>query len=332
MPTNPKIFVDGQEGTTGLRIHEYLAERSDLDILKIDPDKRKNAAERARLLNAADIVFLCLPEDASREAVTLVTNPATRIIDASTAFRTHPDWVYGLPELHPGQRDKLRTAKRVANPGCHATAFILSVHPLIRAGIVAPDAPLAAYSLTGYSGGGKKMIAQYEDTANAEKLRAPRPYALTMQHKHLPEMQHVAGLSQPPLFTPIVCNIYAGLCVETFLPASSLAKSVSANDVRQALTDHYQNEPFVRVLTTDNPAYRDLTLDITPCNNTNRAEILIFPPENALSPQTPPQTPQKAQNITLYTRLDNLGKGASGAAIQNMNLMLGLPETTGLIA
>jgi N-acetyl-gamma-glutamyl-phosphate reductase len=332
MSTHPKIFVDGQEGTTGLRIHEYLAARPDLDILKIDSDKRKDPAERARLLNAADLVFLCLPEDASREALTLITNPAIRVIDASTAFRTHPDWVYGLPELCPGQRDKLRAATRVANPGCHATAFILSVHPLVRAGILAPHATLAAYSLTGYSGGGKKMIAQYEDTANAEKLRAPRPYALTMQHKHLPEMQHVSGLTQPPLFTPIVCSVYAGLCVETFLPAAVLQKSVTAKEVRQVLSDHYKNEPFVHVLSPDNPAYRETTLEITPCNGTNRAEILVFGPEkSAPSPKGENQT-STSQNVTLYARLDNLGKGASGAAIQNMNLMLGMPESTGLTA
>ncbi len=226
MNKRPKIFVDGQEGTTGLRIHEYLAARTDIDILTIDSDKRKDVGERQRLLNAADVAILCLPDVASREAVALITNPETRVIDASTAFRTDPTWAYGLPELNREQRAKIRTAKRVAVPGCHASAFILSVAPLIAVGAIPKNVTLTCFSITGYSGGGKKMIAAYEQNP-APKLKGPRHYALTFHHKHLPEMQNIAGLKHPPLFTPVVCNIHSGLAVETFSPPRSWDPSTS---------------------------------------------------------------------------------------------------------
>lgn len=315
----PAIYVDGQEGTTGLRIHEYLAGRADLHVLKIDPDKRKDNAERQRLINAADIVFLCLPDAASREAVALATNPRTRFIDASTAFRTDASWAYGLPELAPGQRDKIRSATRVANPGCHATAFLLSVAPLVRAGIINPELPLTCFSLTGYSGGGKKMIADYEAVEGRNpNLGSPRHYGLTFSHKHLPEMQVQAGLKTAPMFTPVVCPVHSGLAVEVFLPVPLLARKATPADVHAVLTQAYANEPFVKVMPFPaDGALDNGFLDITACNGTNRADSFVFGHD---------------AQIAVITRLDNLGKGASGAAVQSMNLMLGLPETTALTA
>ncbi|MCL2649179.1 MAG: N-acetyl-gamma-glutamyl-phosphate reductase [Phycisphaerales bacterium] len=327
-----KIYVDGQEGTTGLRINELLAARTDIEILKIDSDKRKDTAERKRLLNAADIVFLCLPDAASREAVALVDNPQTKIIDASTAFRTDPTWVYGLPELSPTHRQKIKNASRVAVPGCHASAFILALYPLVQAGIVPPDMPITAFSLTGYSGGGKKMIAQYEAGRGVTgvhasacqippHLHAPRHYALKLTHKHLPEMQTITGLTHPPLFTPVVAPIHSGLCVETFLPTRLLKNSTTPQSIQHLLATHYANEPFIHVFpydataTTAAGALNEGFLDITACNGTNRTDLII--------------TGNPAQ-IALLARLDNLGKGASGAAIQCLNLMLALDESTGL--
>ena len=225
MSTAPKkfiVYVDGQEGTTGLRIHEMLAARPDVELLRIAPELRKDDAERARLLNAADVAFLCLPDDASRAAAKMITNPNTCLIDASTAHRTDPAWVYGLPELAPGQREALRTAKRISNPGCHATAFILLMRPLVDAGIVAHDANVTATSITGYSGGGKKMIEQYQAwharQMDGERqvdaaLSAPRPYALGLAHKHIPEMKTCSLLTRSPVFMPIVGNFYKGLTV-----------------------------------------------------------------------------------------------------------------------
>jgi len=319
-----KIYVDGQEGTTGLRINELLAARTDIEILKIDSDKRKDTAERKRLLNAADIVFLCLPDAASREAVALIDNPHTKVIDASTAFRTDPVWAYGLPELSPAHRQKIKTSTRVAVPGCHASAFILALYPLIQAGIVPPDMPITAFSLTGYSGGGKKMIAQYEpDSGIPEQLKAPRHYALKLTHKHLPEMQTITGLAHPPLFTPVVAAVHSGLCVETFLPARLLNNSPTPQSIQQLLANHYAGEKFIHVYPFDESATTagggldEGFLDITACNGTNRTDLII--------------TGNPAQ-IALLARLDNLGKGASGAAIQCLNIILGVDESTGLKA
>jgi N-acetyl-gamma-glutamyl-phosphate reductase len=216
-----KVFVDGQEGTTGLRIHEVLAGRSDVEVLRIAPELRKDQAERARLLNAADVAFLCLPDAAAKESAALVTNPKTCVIDASTAHRTAPGWAFGLPELAAGQRDALRLAKRIANPGCHATAFILLLRPLIDAGVVPRELALSATSITGYSGGGKKMIADYE--AGAPKLASPRPYALSLAHKHIPEVMAHTGLATKPVFVPVVANFYKGLAVMLPLHFSQLA-------------------------------------------------------------------------------------------------------------
>ena len=308
-------FVDGQEGTTGLRIHEYLAQRTDIEVLRIDPDKRKDPAERARLLNAADVAFLCLPDAAAREAAALVTNPNTCLIDASTAHRTAPGWAFGLPELAPGQRDLIRRSKRISTPGCLATAFIRLLRPLVDAGLVPAALPVSATSITGFSGGGKKMIEQYESGGDA-RLDSPRPYALTLAHKHLPEMTAHTGLTVTPVFMPIVGNFYKGLSVSVPLHSSQLTSGRTAEDVHAALVRHYAAEQFIRVMPLRDPAsLADGFFDVQGCNDTNRVDVFVFAGEG---------------RIVLMARLDNLGKGASGAAVQAMNLQLGLDEPTGL--
>jgi len=310
-----RVFVDGQEGTTGLRIHDYLAGRSDIEVLRIAADKRKDSAERARLLNAADVAFLCLPDAASREAAALVDNPNTCVIDASTAFRTAPGWVFGLPELAPDQRAKLRSAKRISNPGCHASAFILLVRPLVDAGIIPAGLPLSATSLTGYSGGGKKMIEQYE-TSGDPRLSAPRPYALSLAHKHLPEMTTHSGLSFAPVFMPVVGPFYKGLSVSVPLTLSQLGADVSAERVQQALEARYQDERFINVLPLRDPSSLEAGhFDVLANNDTNRVDLVVFANDTQL---------------LLMARLDNLGKGASGAAVQTMNVHLGIDEALGL--
>lgn len=310
-----KVFVDGLSGTTGLKIHERLANYSELELITVDYEKRRDPKERAKCLNAADIVFLCLPDDASREAVELITNPNTKIIDASTAFRTDFHWSYGLPELSKEHRAVIRDSKRVSNPGCHATAFNLSIYPLLYHHILPSDYPTVCYSLTGYSGGGKSLIEKYEKKdSNHNYIKAPRPYGLTLNHKHLPEMMKRSGLEQPPVFVPIVSNFYQGLAASIPLHTRLLHKSLNAKQIHELFCKHYENETFVKVMPY---AKEDLLfdggLDITACNGTNRAEICIFGNDNQGS-------------VVIMTRLDNLGKGASGAAIQNMNLMLGFPE------
>ena len=309
------IFVDGQEGTTGLRIHEMLARRNDVEVLRIAADKRKDSAERARLLNAADVAFLCLPDAAARDAAALVSNPRTCVIDASSAHRTAPNWAFGLPELAPGQRDKLRAAKRIANPGCHASAFILLLRPLVDAGLVPADALLSATSITGYSGGGKAMIAQYEAGDNA-KLQSPRPYGLALQHKHLPEILAHTGLKQAPVFMPMVANFLKGLAVSVPLHLGQLKAGASAANLQQALAAHYEGERFVKVMPLADPdSLAAGYFDVQACNDSNHCELFVF---------------ANAQQVLLMSRLDNLGKGASGAAVQSMNLHLGLDEGLGL--
>ncbi|WP_110685448.1 N-acetyl-gamma-glutamyl-phosphate reductase [Salinicola aestuarinus] len=310
-----KVYVDGQEGTTGLRLFDYLNQRSDIELLRIDSDKRRDTAERARLLNAADVAFLCLPDAASREAAALVDNPDTCLIDASSAFRTDDAWVYGLPELVAGQRDAIRASKRIANVGCHASAFILLVRPLIDAGLLSPETPLSAFSLTGYSGGGKKMIADYEADTEG-RLMAPRPYAMGQSHKHLPEMQRHTGLAAQPVFSPIVGPYLKGLSVTVPLAVSQLESGADAEALLAAYRRHYADEPFVRVMPFADEANLDAGfLDPQACNETNRVELFVF---------------GNAERLTLVSRLDNLGKGAAGAAVQNMNVHLGLDEATGL--
>lgn len=310
-----KVFVDGQEGTTGLRLLDYLAGRPDIELLRIDEARRKDSAERARFLNAADVAFLCLPDAASREAVSLVDNPNTCIIDASTAFRTDSGWTYGLPELAAGQREAIRASKRIANPGCHATAFILLVRPLVDAGLLPKDYPLSAFSLTGYSGGGKSMIAQYEAGGDA-RLKSPRPYAMPQAHKHLPEMRVQTGIAAAPVFSPIVGDFLKGLSVTVPLHVERLAAGASPQKLHEALLRHYQGERFVRVMPLDDENNLDEGfLDVQGCNDSNRADLFVF---------------GNAERVTLVARLDNLGKGAAGAAVQSMNVHIGAAEDTGL--
>ena len=311
------VFVDGQEGTTGLRIHEYLAQRRDIEVLSIAPERRKDAVERARLLNAADVAFLCLPDDAAREAAAMVTNPRTCLIDASTAHRTAPGWVFGLPELVPGQRENLRHAKRIANPGCHASAFILLLRPLVDAGLVPAALPVSATSITGYSGGGKKMIEQYQ-RGDDPRLAAPRPYALTLTHKHLPEMQVHTGLQHKPLFMPVVGSFYKGLAVSVPLALGQLAAGSTGGTIHRTLAERYAGERFVRVMPLSDPDTLEVGggfFDVMAANDSNRVDIFVFANDT---------------QALLMARLDNLGKGASGAAVQAMNVHLGVDEGLGL--
>lgn len=309
------VYVDGQEGTTGLRINEYLAQRADIEVLRIDADKRKDSAERARLLNAADVAFLCLPDAASREAAAMITNPKTCLIDASTAHRTVPGWAFGLPELSKGQRGLIRESKRIANPGCHASAFILAVRPLVDAGLLSPDALITATSITGYSGGGKSMIAEYEAGGNS-KLDAPRPYALGLAHKHLPEMMAHTGLKTAPVFMPIVAKFYKGLAVTVPLHLSQLRAGTTPQQVRDALAAHYEGERFIHVKPLrDEDTLATGFFDVQACNDTNNVDLFVFGSE---------------QQILVMARLDNLGKGASGAAVQSMNVHLRVDESLGL--
>ena len=310
-----RAFVDGQEGTTGLRIHEYLAQRSDIEVLRIDADKRKDAAERARLLNAADVAFLCLPDGAAREAAALVTNPNTCLIDASTAHRTAAGWVFGLPELAPGQRAALRATKRIANPGCHASAFIVLLRPLVDAGLLPAGLPIAATSITGYSGGGKKMIEQYQAGGDA-RLDAPRAYALGLAHKHIPEMTTHTGLATKPIFMPIVGPFYKGLAVSVPLHLSQLRAGATAEHLHAALGERYAGERFIRLMPLRDPAtLEDGAFDPQASNDSNRVDLFVFGNES---------------QVLLMARLDNLGKGASGAAVQSMNVHLGVDEGLGL--
>lgn len=311
------VFVDGQEGTTGLRIHEYLAQRADVEVLSIDADKRKDSSERARLLNAADVAFLCLPDDAAREAAALVNNPKTCLIDASTAHRVAPGWVFGLPELALEQRELIRRSKRISNPGCHASAFILLLRPLVDAGIVPAILPISATSITGYSGGGKKMIEQYQRGDDA-RLTAPRAYGLSLKHKHVPEMQLHGGLQCKPLFMPIVGNFYKGLSVSVPLHFNQLAGGTTGQAIQRAFEQRYEGERFIRVMPLRDTGVLDADggyFDVMATNDTNRVDIFVFANDS---------------QAILVSRLDNLGKGASGAAVQAMNVHLGVDEGLGL--
>lgn len=310
------VFVDGQHGTTGLKIRELLSGRSDIELIEIPGDRRKDTAAKKALLNEADIVFLCLPDDAARESVGLLENKTTRVIDGSTAHRVTGGWVYGLPELRPGQREAIRASRRITVPGCHATGFVSLLYPLVAAGIVAPDYPVSCHAVVGYSGGGKGMIADYEDNEAPAYIKLPRAYSLQLNHKHLPEMTKVVGLAQPPIFTPTVVDVYRGEIISIPLHAAHLKKKLAAAGIREVLASHYAGEPFIRVMPY--PADKHLQdgfLTFADCNGTNRLDIFVF---------------GNTERILLAARFDNLGKGASGAAVQNMNIVLGVPEATGL--
>ena len=307
-----KVYIDGQAGTTGLQIYERIGMREDLTLLRIDEDKRHDLAERKKFLNMADIVFLCLPDAGAIEAVSLIENPDVRVIDASTAHRTSDQWTYGFPEISREQRAAIAASKRVANPGCHATGLISSVAPLIRMGILPKDYPVTCYSLTGYSGGGKKMIAQYEAEDREEKLSAPGIYGLTLKHKHIPEMQKVTGLVNPPVFMPVVDDYYKGMATSVMLQNRLLNGQPTAEEICLRLQEYYAGEHFVTVMPYDP---KQGTLYANALAGTNHLQLVVCGYE---------------EQTTVTALFDNLGKGASGAAVQNMNIMLGLSETVGL--
>ena len=310
-----KIFIDGSEGTTGLRIFDRFKERDDVELLYIDSELRKDAAERARLINQSDITFLCLPDAAAKESVSLVENDAVRIIDTSTAHRTEPGWAYGFPELSPRHRDAIRQGKRVAVPGCHATGFISVVYPLIAGGILPKDYPVSAFSLTGYSGGGKKMIGEYSATARELELDAPREYALTQQHKHLKEMKAVTGIDRLPLFSPIVADYYCGMVVSVPLYTEFFAKCRNVAELTAFYADYYKGEPFIKVDETGGADLYGGMLAGNVLAGWDGLKIVVTGND---------------ERIVVSAQFDNLGKGASGAAIQCLNIMLGCDERKGL--
>ena len=319
----PKVYIDGKEGTTGLQIYDRLTARTDIELLLIDEDKRKDVEERKKLLNAADIAFLCLPDTAAIEAVGLVENPDTRIIDASTAHRTAPGWVYGFPELKPGQRQAIAGARRVANPGCHATGFISVVAPLVELGLLPEDADLSCFSLTGYSGGGKKMIAQYEGPDKTEQMCSPGIYGVTQSHKHLPEMQVICGLTKPPVFSPIVDDYYKGMATTVPFHMSQLKGTATLHEVWQAYADYYG--------TYDGKRLVYVAGDPTDPEGSIEASSKFYGAAKAGQNDLTIVVAGNDEAFTVTALFDNLGKGASGAAVQNMNLMLGLDETTSLV-
>ena len=308
----PVVYIDGKEGTTGLQIYDRLAGRQDIDLLLIDEEKRKDTEERRKLMNQADLVFLCLPDAAAIEAVTLVENPNTRIIDASTAHRVKPGWAYGFPELSKLHRQMIVESKRVANPGCHATGFISIVYPLVSMGILPAETPLSCFSLTGYSGGGKKMIAQYEAPGRDGLLDAPRQYGLGQTHKHLKEMQAITGLETAPVFCPIVADFYSGMVVTVPLFRADLQGGATADQIRQLYGDTYRG-PVVRYRSQMD---EDGFLSGAGLSGSDAMELTVAGNDD---------------RILLLARYDNLGKGASGAAIQCLNLSLGCDITEGLV-
>lgn len=308
----PKIYIDGKEGTTGLKIFSRLEGRDDIELLLIDEAKRKDYDERKKLMNAADIVFFCLPDAAAIEAANMIDNPATRVIDASTAHRTAEGWVYGFPELSPELRSAIASAKRVANPGCHASGFISTVYPLVKLGIVPEDYPLTCHSLTGYSGGGKKLIAEYEDEARDPRHESHRIYGLNLAHKHLPEIMKLCSLKRSPVFMPILGDFYAGMATTVMLHNDMLKKKLTAEEIHAALSEYYAREHFVTVAPFGGD---ESVIYASTLTGTSKMRISVYGTEE----------------LTAVTSVfDNLGKGASGAAVQNMNIMLGFDEATGL--
>ena len=310
-----KVFIDGKAGTTGLKIFERLGKRDDIEIMLIDDDKRKDNNERARLINSSDFTFLCLPDAAAKEAVSLCTNPDVRIIDASTAHRTNPDWDYGFPELSEKHRENIRNSKRVANPGCYASGFISLVYPLVKAGVLPEDYPLTAHAVSGYSGGGNKMIEILEGD-KPKDCYSPRQYALSQAHKHIPEMQAVTGLKYKPMFNPIVDDYYNGMVVTVPLVSRCLTKNYTPADIHEIMSAHYAGQHFVKVMELGGTeTLPDGFLAANTLADTNNMQIFVCGND---------------EQILLCSRFDNLGKGASGAAVQCMNIMMGIDEATGL--
>ncbi|MDR3051778.1 MAG: N-acetyl-gamma-glutamyl-phosphate reductase [Oscillospiraceae bacterium] len=309
-----QVFLDGQEGTTGLQIHARLRARQDVALLQIDPALRKDDGARRAMLARADVAILCLPDEAARQAVSWAAElPGLRVIDTSTAHRVAPGWAYGLPELSVGHRQAVAAAARIAVPGCHATGFLAAVYPLVAAGALASDAPLTCHSITGYSGGGKAMIAQYQAPDRPAAFDSPRQYALGQAHKHLPEMRVVAGLSRPPVFNPIVCDFYAGMAVSVPLHATLLQRPMGKAMLLALLRGHYAGQRFISV----HPGPEEGMLSTGTLAGTNDLRVYVCGND---------------ERLTLVSVLDNLGKGASGAAMQCMNIALGLPEDAGFHA
>ncbi len=304
--SKPTIFIDGEHGTTGLLIRELLREQTDIEVVSIAPDKRKDSAERKRLLNSVDLAILCLPDDAARESVTMIENPHVRVVDASTAHRVLPDWTFGFPEMAAGQEQRIIQSRRVSNPGCWSTCFIALVRPLIDAGLLPAEHPLSVWGVSGYSGGGRQMV---EDFESGENLSTIFTYSLKLQHKHLPEMQMYTGLSRPPLFTPAVGAYRQGMVVHVPLNLWSLPKSVTGQQIFDCLNTHYAGKQHVNVTMFGGEPPAELNPEAL--NGTNQMDLFVF--ENA-----------KNQQAVLIARLDNLGKGAGRAALQNARLMLGL--------
>ena len=310
-----KIFIDGSEGTTGLRIFERFQNRTDIELLKIPTEQRKDADVRKKFINESDITFLCLPDAAAIEAVSLVENPNVRIIDASTAHRTLPDWSYGFPELSPGHREAIATGKRIAVPGCYASGFMAIVYPLVKLGIASADYMFACNAVSGYSGAGKKAIAQYEDAGREKAFDAPRLYAMGQMHKHLKEMQAIPGLKAMPNFQPFVCDYYCGMIVNIPLQVSLLKKKVTAENVRELLSEYYKDTKMVKVMPFVQTGTDDGFLPANKLAGFDFMEIYVAGND---------------ERISISACFDNLGKGASGAAVQCMNIMLGCEETFGL--
>jgi N-acetyl-gamma-glutamyl-phosphate reductase len=316
----PKVYIDGEVGTTGLRIRQWLSHRTDIELLSISGPRRKDALARRERILESDVTILCLPDEAAREAVSWVDGSRPRLIDASTAHRVAAGWVYGLPELCPGQRAAIANAQFVSNPGCYAGAFLLLVRPLVESGRLSKDIAPVVHALSGYSGGGRSLIQRWEDAERGlASLPYEAPYAYTRVHKHVPEMLQFSGLRVPPQFLPAVGPFACGMRVQVPIPATSLPPGTDATEIWQALHDRYVGEPFVRVAPFLEPAEPDEhAFDPRQCNDTNRIELHVLA--------------HPSGHVLLMGILDNLGKGASGTAIQSLNLMLGLPEITGLVA
>ncbi len=306
----PAVFIDGEAGTTGLQIQARLRGRPDIELVSIDHDKRKDPAERKRMLNAADLAILCLPDDAAREAVSLIDNPSTRVIDPSTAHRVNPDWAYGFPEMAAGQMERIRASKRVSNPGCYPTGAIALIRPLTDAGIMSADHPVMVNAISGYSGAGKSLIDVYEGRSTAKPKHAFLAYALELKHKHLPEMKVYGKLTGAPVFQPSIAAFAQGMLINVPLHLRTLAKKASGKDLHAILAERYAGQRFVKVM----PLGSSTELAPDALNGTNMMELFVF--ENEANGQA-----------LLTARLDNLGKGASGACVQNMDLMLGLKQT-----
>ena len=312
-----KVYIDGQEGTTGLKILERFEGRNDIEILKIDEDKRKDNNERRKFICSSDYTFLCLPDAAAREAVALAEGSNVRIIDASTAHRTNPDWAYGFPELSKQHREKIASSPRVAVPGCYASGFISLVYPLVSCGILPSDYPVTAHAVSGYSGAGKKAIAVYEGDEKPDEYNSPRQYALSQEHKHLPEMMKISGLDYKPVFNPLICDYFSGMVVTVPIITRLLPKKTGLQDIYNAMCAHYEGQKLVKVMPVmGEGVLADGFLAGNTLSGRNDMEIFVCGNDD---------------RVVLCSRLDNLGKGASGAAVQCLNIMMGIEETTGLV-